>query len=72
MALTITQFSPEIRRRIDDFFARVGQGMNGYIESHSRRDQIEALEARSDDELARMGVPRDRIIEYVFRDVIWL
>lgn len=72
MAYTITHFSPDVRRRIDNFFVRIGQGMNTYVESHSRRDQIEALEAKSDAELARMGLTRDRIAEYVFRDMIWL
>lgn len=72
MAHRITHFSPDIRNRIDACFARVGQGLNAYIESHSRRDQIEALEAHSDDELARMGLTRDRIPAYVFRDMIWL
>lgn len=72
MAHTITHFSPDIRHRIDATFARVGQGLNAYVESHSRRDQIEALEARSDEDLARMGLTRDRIVAYVFRDMIWL
>lgn len=72
MAHTITHFSPDIRHRIDAFFTRIGQGMNAYVESHSRRDRIEALEAKSDEELARMGLTRDRIVAYVFRDMIWM
>lgn len=72
MAHSITHFTPEIRHRIDAFFTRLGQGMNAYVESHSRREQIEALEAKTDEELARMGLTRDRILDYVFRDMIWL
>lgn len=36
----------------------------------SRRDQIDALNAKSDAELAAMGLTRDRIVQHVFRDVI--
>lgn len=72
MASTITHFSPDIRARIDASFARLGQGLNVYVEAHSRRDQIEALEAKSDAELARIGLTRDRIVAFVFRDMIWM
>lgn len=72
MTPTITRLSPDTRGRIDSFFARIGQGLNAYLETHSRRDQIEVLGAKSDEELARMGPTRDRIIAHVFRDVIWL
>lgn len=72
MAYTITHFAPQARSRIDAFFNRFGQGVNAYIESRSRQDQIEALEAKSDAELARMGLTRDRIVAHVFRDVFWL
>lgn len=72
MAYTITHFSPEIRQRIDAAFARLGQGVNAYVEARSRRDRIEALEAKSDADLARMGLTRDQIVAHVFRDVIWM
>lgn len=36
----------------------------------SRRDHIEFLNAKSDAELAAMGLTRDRIVQHVFRDVI--
>ena len=72
MAHTITQFAPETRSRIDAFFNRFGQGVNAYVEARSRRHQIEALEAKSDAELARMGLTRDRIVAHVFRDILWV
>lgn len=72
MAYTITHFTPETRSRIDAFFKRFGQGMNAYLESRARGAQIEALEAKSDDELARMGLTRDRIVAHVFRDTYWI
>lgn len=72
MAQTTTPYTAEIRNRIDAFFTRLGQGVNAYVEARSRRDQIEALEAKSDEELARMGLTRDGIVAHVFRDIIWL
>lgn len=72
MAYTITHFAPETRSRIDAFFSRFGQGMNAYLESRARCAEIEALEALSDEELAGMGLTRDRIVAHVFRDTFWL
>ncbi|WP_234855873.1 hypothetical protein [Paracoccus everestensis] len=46
--------------------------MNAYLEAWARSAQIEALEAKSDGELARIGLTRDRILAHVFRDTYWL
>ncbi|MDT1063454.1 hypothetical protein RM190_16390 [Paracoccus sp. CPCC 101403] len=72
MAMQSTTFAPTLRARVDGIFARIGQGMISYAEKRSRRAEIDALEAKSDAELARLGITRDRIVHYVFRDVIWL
>ncbi len=71
MAIHSTDLSPTLRDRLDLFFARIGQGMNAYLESRTRSQQIAALEAKSDAELAHLGITRDRIVHYVFRDLIW-
>jgi len=67
-----TDFSPRLRAQIDRFFASVGQGFNAYLEARSRRDQIEALQMKSDAQLHQMGITRDGIVQYVFRDRIGL
>mgnify|MGYP000196193091 FL=1 len=72
MAIHSTDLSPTLRDRLDLFFARIGQGMNAYLESRTRSRQIAALEAKSDAELAQLGITRDRIVHYVFRDLIWV
>ena len=36
-----------------------------------RRDRIEALQAKSDADLARMGLTRDQIPYHVFRDLFY-
>ena len=67
---TTADFSPRMRAQIDRFFASVGQGFNAYVEARSRRDQIEKLQVLSDADLARLGITRDKIVAYVFRDRI--
>ena len=40
-------------------------------EASSRVHQVEALQAKSDEELARMGIKRDMIAHHVFRDLFY-
>ncbi|MBU2360435.1 hypothetical protein [Loktanella sp. M215] len=61
-----------IREKVDAFFASIGQGMNAYMERRSRMGQIQALEAKTDAELAKMGIRRDRIVHHVFRDLFYV
>lgn len=70
MAMHTTDFSPAHPGLFDRFFARFGKAMTHYIEARSRHTEIAALEAKSDAELAQMGITRDRIVNHVFRDVI--
>lgn len=57
---------------MNKFFAGIGNRLVKYSERHSRADQIERLEAKSDAELAGMGLSRDRIVQHVFRDIIYI
>lgn len=61
-------FAPSIQRRLDAFFASMGQGFNAYVEARARRVQIEALYALDDTQLADMGLTREHIPHHVFRD----
>jgi hypothetical protein len=40
-------------------------------EARSRSDRVAALMARSDADLAAMGLTRDRIVLHVFRDKLY-
>ena len=51
--------------------AAIGRKLEAYMEIKSRRDEIEALEAKSDAELARMGLRRADIPFHVFRDMFY-
>lgn len=55
--------------RLDLYFASMGLGCNPYHLRRSRMRQIQNLNACSDDQLARLGITRDDIPRYVFRDV---
>lgn len=72
----LTQAQSETRARlmarVDAFFAALGQGMNAYMHRKSRMDEIEALNAKSDAELAEIGITRDDIPRYVFRDTFYI
>ncbi|MET4100659.1 uncharacterized protein YjiS (DUF1127 family) [Roseovarius sp. MBR-78] len=57
------------------FFARFAAGLERAMERsarvRSRRAQIEALEAKSDAELAQLGIARDQIAYHVFKDLFY-
>ena len=57
-------------------FARLGaafvEGLTTYMERQSRQTEIERLHAKSDAELAQMGITRDRITHHVFRDRFYI
>lgn len=62
----------KLRAKLDAFFLSLGQGVNAYVERQARMDQIRALEAKSDEELLKLGLKRDRIPHYVFRDLFYI
>ncbi|KEO59232.1 hypothetical protein [Thioclava indica] len=50
----------------------LAEGITNYMEYHSRQDVIARLEAKSDAELAAMGITRDGIVQHVFRDRFYM
>ncbi len=71
MSVQTTEFAPSLRERIGAWFIRMGQNMERAMEMHARVDQIQALQNKSDEDLARMGLTRDQIPYHVFRDKAW-
>ncbi len=59
-----------VRAMLDTFFAGLGQGFNAYLTARSRMNEVERLNARSDAELARIGLRREDIPRHVFRDIL--
>ncbi|MGB8622956.1 MAG: hypothetical protein WCD16_09065 [Paracoccaceae bacterium] len=56
--------------RLDAFFAGIGQGFNAYLESRERKQEFEELYAKSDRQLADMGLTREGLARHVFRDLL--
>lgn len=52
--------------------AALARGIDRHGRRVSRRAEIEALEAKSDAELAAMGLRRENIPQYVFRDLFYI
>ena len=59
-----------LRGQLDAFFAGLGMGFNAYLQRRARIGEIQRLNAMSDAQLAEMGITRDRIPHYVFRDLL--
>ncbi|MFV0361414.1 hypothetical protein [Tropicimonas sp.] len=75
MATQTTQFEPPsgaIQPWSGHIFSILGKALIEAIERLSRADQVRRLDAKSDDELAEMGISRDKIVQHVFRDRLYL
>jgi hypothetical protein len=54
------------------FFRNLGRSMIENSSAQRRVDLVHALQAKSDDELARMNLRREDIVHYVFRDLYYV
>ena len=78
MALTSTN-TPSVFSGLSGFGARMINALGRLAEgsamaraADARRAQIDQLNAKTDAELAAMGLTRDRIATYVFRDLMYI
>jgi len=62
-------FSTPLAARLDAFFIELGLGVNPAPLIRERRDILYWLNAKSDAELAMMGLARSDIPHFVFRDL---
>lgn len=72
---TVTHIHSAAAPRADKrggFFQAFAAGMVAYMERRSRSEKIAALQAKSDAELTKMGISRDQIPAYVFRDLFYI
>lgn len=53
-------------------FQAVSNAFRAHARAASRRDRIEALEAKTDAELAEIGLRRENIVHHVFRDLYYV
>ena len=62
-------FTPALEARLDNYFLSMGLGVNPASLKRERRDILHWLNAKSDAELALMGLARPEIPAFVFRDL---
>ncbi len=68
MTTTTTNIGSGLRARLGGVSSWFGRTLNAYATAQSRSAEINRLMARSDSELAAMGLTRERIVAHVFRD----
>ncbi|MDQ7776554.1 hypothetical protein [Paracoccus aminovorans] len=71
MAITTDFHAPRLPALFDRLLAAFRRGGEADFARLSRRAEIEALQAKSDAQLAELGLTRDRIVHHVFADRIW-
>ena len=54
------------------FFAGIGHGIMTGSTAHHRYEQVQRLQAKSDAELADLGLKRDEIVHHVFKDLYYI
>jgi hypothetical protein len=62
-------FSPGLEARLDAYFLSMGLGLNTHLLRQERREILLWLNAKSDAELALMGLARPDIPAFIFRDL---
>lgn len=62
-------FTPALEARLDAYFLSMGLGLNTHLLRRERREILFWLNAKSDAELAVMGLARRDIPAFVFRDL---
>ena len=67
-----TSFLSTLLDRVTAFFAALGHSAAMSAAAEARFRRIEALRAKSDEELAAMNLRREDIAAYVFRDMMHL
>lgn len=53
-------------------FRALGRALIMIAENNPRLKRMQALQAKTDEELAEMGLKRDQIVQYVFRDAYYM
>lgn len=68
---TLTTAAVAVGSGITGFFARVARAIAAASSGQARLDEATRLRAKTDAELAELGITRDDIIHHVFRDLMW-
>ncbi|MCZ0813348.1 MAG: hypothetical protein ACQEVT_13490 [Pseudomonadota bacterium] len=72
LTTNISHAPERLLEKLKSMFAALAVGFEAHAHHASRRDQIEALEAKTDEELAGIGVRREDIVHHVYRDLFYV
>lgn len=72
MAVQSDFYSPGLPALFDRILAAFRKGSEADFARLSRRAELEALRTKTDAQLADLGLTRDRIVQHVFADRIWI
>ncbi len=72
MAQAISYGVVSFREQLAGLWQAICTGTEAYMQRRSRQDQIVALQNKSDEELAAMGIKRENIALHVFCDLFYL
>ncbi len=61
-----------IATSVKAFFAGIGQAIMTNSSGAIRLRRVEALQAKSDADLARLGLRREDIVHHVFKDIYYM
>lgn len=71
-SIDISPVAPASRGFLERLVSRLAEIASTYAVAQSRADQVALLNAKSDAELARMGLRREDIARHVFRDILYI
>jgi len=69
---TATTNTTALDRETSGIWDAIARAFTNYARARSRTDRIEALQKLSDAQLAKLGITRDEIPVYVFRDHFYI
>ena len=61
-----------LRANLAAFFSTLGHAIEINSTGHRRLQTVHALQAKSDDELAALGLKREDIVHRVFKDLFYM
>ncbi len=67
-----SQSGSRLLNTVSGWFASLWKAAHDQAAFENRMRQMRKLESLSDDELAKLGITRDRIVNHVFRDIYYV
>lgn len=69
---TVASVAHDVLGHVGGFFAYIGKAMMYSSTAHRRFEAIQALQSKTDEELAALNIKRDQIVHEVFKDLYYI